>query len=70
MSSKAIPWLNTEQMIEVDRLMIEKYQILLLQMMENAGRNLAHLSRDRFVGGQVEGKQIVVIAGVGCNGGV
>ena len=33
--------LDTKQMIEVDRLMIEKYQIELIQMMENAGRSLA-----------------------------
>lgn len=33
------PWLTTDQMIEVDRWMIEKYGIILLQMMENAGSN-------------------------------
>jgi hypothetical protein len=31
-------------MIEVDRAMIEDYHIDLIQMMENAGRNLAHLT--------------------------
>ncbi|MCH7522157.1 MAG: NAD(P)H-hydrate epimerase, partial [Chloroflexi bacterium] len=30
-------------MREVDRLMVEEYGIVLLQMMENAGRNLARL---------------------------
>lgn len=36
-----IPALTTEQMAEVDRMMIEVYHIELIQMMENAGRNLA-----------------------------
>lgn len=36
-----IPALTTEQMAEVDRMMIEVYHIELIQIMENAGRNLA-----------------------------
>lgn len=36
-----IPALSTEQMKEVDRLMVEEFGIGLIQMMENAGRNLA-----------------------------
>ena len=40
-----IPALSTEQIVEVDRLMIEEYRIDLIQMMEDAGRNLAELSR-------------------------
>ena len=38
-----LPALSTAQMIEVDRLMIEKYGIALIPMMENAGRQLADL---------------------------
>lgn len=41
-----IPYLTTEQMIEVDRAMMDDYKIELIQMMENAGRNLAHLARE------------------------
>jgi len=63
-----IPVVNTAEMREVDRLMIEKYGIQLLQMMENAGRNLAELAR-RFLDGSVSGKQIIVVAGKGNNGG-
>ena len=63
-----IPVISTAQMIKVDRLMIEKYQISLIQMMENAGRNLAELSK-RMLGGDVERKQIVVLCGAGHNGG-
>jgi NAD(P)H-hydrate epimerase len=56
-------------MIEVDRLMIEEYGIELIQMMENAGRNLAHLARERFFAGDPAGKRVIVLAGSGGNGG-
>ncbi len=63
------PDLTTEQMVEVDRAMIEDYEIELIQMMENAGRNLAHLARVRFLEGDPRGKPVVVMAGRGGNGG-
>lgn len=63
------PYLTTDQMREVDRAMIEDYQILLIQMMENAGRNLAHLARTRFLDGDPRGKTVVVLSGTGGNGG-
>lgn len=44
-----IPFITTDQMREVDRAMIEDYGISLVQMMENAGRNLAQLARSRFL---------------------
>lgn len=65
----SIPYLTTAQMIEVDRAMIEDYRIELIQMMENAGRNLAHLARARFLIGDPRGKRVVVLAGSGGNGG-
>jgi len=64
-----VPYLTTEQMIEVDRAMIEDYQIELTQMMENAGRNLAHLARKRFLGGDPRRRKVTVLAGPGGNGG-
>jgi NAD(P)H-hydrate epimerase len=64
-----VPYVTTEQMIEVDRVMIEDYRIELIQMMENAGRNLAHLARMRFLDGHPGGKLIAVLAGTGGNGG-
>jgi len=63
------PKIDTQQMIEVDRLMIEAYGIELIQMMENAGRCLAILARDRFLEGDAEAKKIAVLAGTGGNGG-
>jgi NAD(P)H-hydrate epimerase len=64
-----IPYLTADQMIEVDRLMIEDYKIELIQMMENAGFSLAHLARVRFLQGNVIGKKVTVLAGTGGNGG-
>lgn len=64
-----VPFLSTAQMVEVDRAMIEDYRIELIQMMENAGRNLAHLARKRFLGGSPKNKLIVILAGTGGNGG-
>ncbi len=66
---QSIPHLTTAQMIEVDRAMMEDYRIELVQMMENAGRNLAHLARARFLGGDPRGKSVLVLAGTGGNGG-
>ncbi len=63
-----LPVLTTNQMVEVDRLMIEEWGITLIQMMENAGRNFAELAR-RQMGGTVKGKRIAVLCGNGNNGG-
>ena len=65
----SIPELDTEQMIEVDRAMMEDYRIELMQMMENAGRNLAHLARERYFGSNPVTRSVLVMAGSGGNGG-
>ncbi len=64
-----IPYITKAEMIEVDRLMIENYKISLEQMMENAGINLASFVREIYLGGNVYGKKILVLAGHGANGG-
>lgn len=64
-----LPHLTTDQMVEVDRAMMEDYGIGLVRMMENAGRNLAHLARERFLDGDPRGRHIIVLAGTGGNGG-
>ncbi len=66
--SSALPALTTAQMVEVDRLMIEVYGIQLIQMMENAGRNLADLAQ-ALLGGEVRDRPVLVLAGRGNNGG-
>lgn len=59
-----IGWLSEVEMVEVDRVMIEDLHIELVQMMENAGRNLARLVIDRF-----SPATATVLAGSGGNGG-
>jgi len=63
-AARSIPTLTTDQMREVDRIMIEDLEIDLVRMMENAGRNLAWLSRERF-----SPDSVTVLAGSGGNGG-
>lgn len=69
MDIKEIPYLTADQMVDVDRLMVEEYGIHLIQMMENAGQHLAQLARNRFLDGNANGKHVVVLAGSGGNGG-
>ncbi len=59
-----LPAITTDQMREVDRIMIEDLGIDLLRMMENAGRNLAWLAGERF-----SPASVTVLAGTGGNGG-
>ena len=59
-----VGWISTDQMREIDRIMIEDLHIELLQMMENAGRNLATLVRARFAP-----ETVAVYVGSGGNGG-
>jgi NAD(P)H-hydrate epimerase len=61
-----VPAVTAIQMREVDRIAVEDFGLGILQMMENAGRNLA-LHVIEMLGGMV-GK-IVVLAGGGGNGG-
>ncbi len=65
---QSVPIITSTQMVEVDRIMIEEYGVQLIQMMENAGRNLAEQAR-RMLGGQVVNKAITVLCGAGNNGG-
>ncbi len=64
-----IPYITASQMREVDRAMIDDFGITLLQMMENAGRNLAEVTIHRALNGVARGKKVLVAAGLGGNGG-
>jgi NAD(P)H-hydrate epimerase len=68
MREMEIPAITTEQMREVDRLAMTIYGISLLQMMENAGRNLAELARQLLDGSLLE-KRVLIAVGKGNNGG-
>ena len=53
----------------VDRIATNDYGVSLLQMMENAGRHLAHLAREQFLDGDVRRRSVLVVCGRGGNGG-
>lgn len=59
---------DRETMLEADRIATDRLGLGLLQMMENAGRELADLTR-QALGDSVVGRSIVVLAGTGNNGG-
>jgi NAD(P)H-hydrate epimerase len=61
-----VPAVTAAEMREVDRLAVEELGLQILQMMENAGRNLCELILQTF--GASAGR-IVVCAGAGGNGG-
>lgn len=69
MPMSPVPCVTAEQMRTVDRLATEEYRLHLLQMMENAGRHLAHLARERFLNGELGGETVLVLCGGGGNGG-
>lgn len=66
-----LPQLTEAQMREVDRIAAEEFGLGILQMMENAGRNLAMLAVQWFdeLGESILEKNIVVVVGSGGNGG-
>ena len=66
---RLVPAVTSAEMAAVDRAVVGDYGIDLIQMMENAGRALATLARDRFLDGDPRGKSVVVLAGTGGNGG-
>jgi len=61
-----VPAVTAAQMLEVDRLAMEEYGLTILQMMENAGRNLTGNVMEML--GKVQG-HVTVLAGSGGNGG-
>lgn len=69
MTHPQIPTLTTEQMVEVDRLMVEEYGIGLLQMMENAGRHLAEQAARLLAPKALQDCRVLAMCGGGNNGG-
>ena len=61
------PAVTAAQMREVDRIMVEDLGISLLQMMENAGRAFAELTRVHL--SSIRPRRVVVLVGRGGNGG-
>ena len=63
-----VPAVDSATMLEADRVATDQLGLGLLQMMENAGRELAELTR-RALGGSVVGRSVIVLAGTGNNAG-
>lgn len=63
-----IPSVDQATMQAADRIATDRVGISLLQMMENAGHQLAELTR-MTLGGTVSGRLVVVLAGTGNNAG-
>jgi NAD(P)H-hydrate epimerase len=61
-----VPAVTAEQMRELDRIAMEDFSLGILQMMENAGRNLAQNVLNMLGGDEGE---ITILAGAGGNGG-
>ncbi len=62
----AVPAVTAGQMRQIDRIAVEEFGLGLLQMMENAGRNLAGNAMELL--GASRGR-VVILAGAGGNGG-
>ena len=66
--ASSIPTVSAAEMAEVDGLAGDEFGIDILQMMEQAGSNLAELVRSEL-GGDLRGQRVVVAVGPGNNGG-
>ncbi|MCB0807106.1 MAG: NAD(P)H-hydrate epimerase [Bacteroidales bacterium] len=64
-----IPFVDEAQLQELDRLMTDTYGFNQVQIMENAGLNLAILAREIFLTNDPHHKKVLVVAGSGSNGG-
>ena len=62
--ASSIPTVTAEQMREVDHVAMDEFDVLLIQMMENAGARLAELLVGRF-----RPDSVTVLCGSGGNGG-
>ncbi|MDP4206778.1 MAG: NAD(P)H-hydrate epimerase [Bacteroidota bacterium] len=63
-----VPFVSRFQMEAIFKIMNEKYSIDSIQMMENAGRTLAHLASMLFLENKPEFKKILILTGTGGNG--
>jgi NAD(P)H-hydrate epimerase len=64
----AVTAVDRETMLEADHIATDRLGVTLLQMMENAGRELADLTR-RTLDGSVADRRVVALVGTGNNAG-
>jgi NAD(P)H-hydrate epimerase len=67
--TEQIPAVTAAEMAAVDRAMVERLGLDILQVMEVAGWAVARFARDRFLGGNPRGRSVLILAGGGGNGG-
>lgn len=65
-TGRIVPSVTSDQMRELDRIAVEEFGLQILQMMENAGRNVAQVARGML---PRDRPSVVVLAGGGGNGG-
>jgi len=68
MAASRVHAVDAQTMLDIDHIATEQIGLGLLQMLENAGRELAQLTR-RALGGSAAGRSVVVLAGTGNNAG-
>jgi NAD(P)H-hydrate epimerase len=61
-----IPSVTTEEMREIDRITVQEFNLGILQMMENAGRNIAQVALKKL---EEDDGPVLILAGTGGNGG-
>lgn len=66
--SRPVPSVDRDTMLAADHIATDRIGLGLLQMMENAGHQLADLTR-LILGGSVSARRVVVLAGTGNNAG-
>ncbi len=66
--ARGVPAVTAAQMAEIDRAAVEEIGISIEMLMENAARGVALAAR-ALLGGSVDGRRVVCLAGGGNNGG-
>jgi NAD(P)H-hydrate epimerase len=64
-SDQPMLWFSRHGLMEVDRRAVEQFGINVLALMENAGRQVAEVTRSYLL----EGSAVLILAGAGNNGG-
>ena len=63
-----VPFINSTQVAEMERLMHEEYALDPTEMVEVGGRHLAHLARLLFLKGKADAKALVLLASPSTKG--
>ncbi|MBU6422600.1 MAG: NAD(P)H-hydrate epimerase [Chloroflexi bacterium] len=67
-AARGVPAVTAAQMAEIDRVAVDEIGLSIEMLMENAARGVALAAR-ALLGGTVDGRRVVCLAGSGNNGG-